>query len=93
MLSDTPWWITASTPKVAQLCQRQSVPWLGAQTYDWQRIYDSMEKPAYVFDGRVMLDHAALRKIGFDVYCIGKPVEGKIIPSKGCNVEKSNGLC
>merc|ERR1711916_140833 len=32
---------------------------------DWQRIYDNMSKPAFVFDGRILLDHAALRDIGF----------------------------
>merc|ERR1711916_372763 len=36
---------------------------------DWQRIYDNMSKPAFVFDGRILLDHAALRDIGFEVYC------------------------
>jgi len=39
---------------------------------DWQRIYDNMSKPAFVFDGRILLDHAALRDIGFEVYCVGK---------------------
>ena len=41
--------------------------------YDYQTIYDSMSKPAFVFDGRNILDHAKLRKIGFEVYAIGKP--------------------
>jgi UDPglucose 6-dehydrogenase len=31
-----------------------------------------MEKPAFVFDGRNLLDHAALHEIGFNVYPIGK---------------------
>ena len=47
--------------------------WDEFKTYDFQRIYDSMSKPAFVFDGRNILDHAALRAIGFDVYCIGRP--------------------
>jgi UDPglucose 6-dehydrogenase len=41
---------------------------------DYQKIYDSMSKPAFLFDGRNILDHAALRTIGFKVYAIGKPV-------------------
>ena len=41
-------------------------------TYDWQRIYDRMKKPAFVFDGRNILNHEALRKIGFEVWGIGK---------------------
>ena len=34
-----------------------------------------MSKPAFIFDGRNLLDHAKLRKIGFEVHAIGKPVE------------------
>jgi UDPglucose 6-dehydrogenase len=30
--------------------------------YDWQRIYDSMQKPAFVFDGRNILNGPALKK-------------------------------
>eukprot|EP00965_Chrysotila_dentata_P239365 6203059-Pleurochrysis_carterae.AAC.1 len=41
---------------------------------DFFRIFSQMEKPAFVFDGRNMLDHAALRAIGFNVIGIGKPV-------------------
>ncbi len=41
-------------------------------TYDWQRLYDSMKKPAFVFDGRNILDREALRSIGFEVYALGK---------------------
>ena len=42
-------------------------------SYDYKRIYDSMSKPAFLFDGRNILDHDALREIGFEVYAIGKP--------------------
>jgi len=41
-------------------------------SYDWQRIYDNMMKPAFVFDGRNILDHKKLREIGFKVRAIGK---------------------
>jgi len=47
--------------------------WDEFKSLDYQRIYDSMQKPAFVFDGRNILDHAALREIGFEVYAIGKP--------------------
>jgi UDPglucose 6-dehydrogenase len=40
-------------------------------TYDWQRIYDSMQKPAFVFDGRNLLDRAELEQIGFVYHSIG----------------------
>lgn len=39
---------------------------------DYQAIYDSMVKPAFVFDGRNILDHEQLYDIGFNVYAIGK---------------------
>ena len=35
-------------------------------------MYESMLKPAFVFDGRKILDHGALSKIGFHVETIGK---------------------
>ncbi|XP_046996990.1 UDP-glucose 6-dehydrogenase isoform X1 [Schistocerca americana] len=40
-------------------------------TLDYQRIYNGMMKPAYIFDGRKILDHEALMKIGFQVQTIG----------------------
>ncbi|WP_242134040.1 UDP-glucose 6-dehydrogenase [Aestuariivivens marinum] len=46
--------------------------WDEFKAYDWQRIYDSMQKPAFVFDGRGILDTEALKKIGFNCYTIGK---------------------
>ncbi|MFV8393014.1 UDP-glucose 6-dehydrogenase [Flavobacterium sp. LB2P6] len=39
--------------------------------YDWQKIYDSMQKPAFVFDGRNLLDASELRAIGFVYQAIG----------------------
>ncbi len=39
---------------------------------DYQRIYDSMAKPAFLFDGRNILDHKKLFEIGFNVFPIGK---------------------
>lgn len=39
----------------------------------WDRIYESMEKPAFVFDGRNILDHRKLFGIGFNVFPIGSP--------------------
>mmetsp|Transcript_103237 Transcript_103237/g.296450 ORF Transcript_103237/g.296450 Transcript_103237/m.296450 type:complete len:98 (+) Transcript_103237:2-295(+) len=52
--------------------------WDEFKTLDYKRIYDSMSKPAFLFDGRNILDHAALREIGFEVYAIGKPVPAKM---------------
>ncbi|ULC59756.1 UDP-glucose 6-dehydrogenase [Flaviramulus sp. BrNp1-15] len=45
--------------------------WDEFKTYDWQKIYDNMHKPAFVFDGRGILDIKLLEKIGFLCYKIG----------------------
>ncbi|WP_430399263.1 UDP-glucose 6-dehydrogenase [Flavobacterium sp.] len=45
--------------------------WDEFKTYDWQKIYDSMLKPAFVFDGRNLLNKAELEKIGFVYQSIG----------------------
>ncbi|WP_374398616.1 UDP-glucose 6-dehydrogenase [Flavobacterium sp.] len=45
--------------------------WDEFKTYDWQKIYDNMLKPAFVFDGRNILDKATLEKIGFVYQGIG----------------------
>ena len=47
--------------------------WKLYKELDYERIYASMEKPAFVFDGRNILDHQKLFDIGFNVYPIGKP--------------------
>lgn len=40
---------------------------------DYQIIYEEMVHPAFIFDGRNILDHKKLYEIGFNVYAIGKP--------------------
>ena len=47
--------------------------WAEYQKLDYQKIFDSMSKPAFIFDGRNHLDHQKLFKIGFNVYPVGKP--------------------
>ena len=46
--------------------------WTLYKELNFKRIYDSMQKPAFLFDGRNMLDHNALFEMGFEVYSIGK---------------------
>lgn len=46
--------------------------WKSFTELDYKRIYDSMQKPAFIFDGRNILDHAKLFEIGFEVISIGK---------------------
>jgi UDPglucose 6-dehydrogenase len=47
--------------------------WEQYRGLDYKRIYRSMEKPAFVFDGRNLLDHRKLFDIGFSVFPIGRP--------------------
>lgn len=47
--------------------------WSDYKNLDYQRLYDSMQKPAFLFDGRNVIDQEALFKIGFNVYSIGNP--------------------
>lgn len=42
------------------------------KSLDYQKIFDGMLKPAFLFDGRNILDHDKLHNIGFEVYSIGK---------------------
>jgi len=46
--------------------------WDEFKTYDWQRIYKDMLKPAFTFDGRNILSKKMLDEIGFETYNIGK---------------------
>ena len=45
--------------------------WDEFKTADWQRIYASMHKPCFVFDGRNILDKSLLKEIGFIYQGIG----------------------
>ncbi|MDO1502202.1 nucleotide sugar dehydrogenase [Winogradskyella maritima] len=45
--------------------------WEEFRHYDWNKIYESMLKPAFVFDGRGIVDVNNLKSIGFSVYKIG----------------------
>lgn len=45
--------------------------WDEFRDYDWVRIYNSMQKPAFIFDGRNVLDGQKLTEIGFVYKAIG----------------------
>ncbi|MFN2303042.1 MAG: UDP binding domain-containing protein, partial [Anaerolineales bacterium] len=47
--------------------------WPEYKTLDFQAIFEGMVKPAFIFDGRNILDHSKLYEIGFNVLAIGKP--------------------
>lgn len=45
--------------------------WDEFKEYDWKRIYESVIKPAFVFDGRKLLDSSKMKEIGFNYTAIG----------------------
>lgn len=45
--------------------------WDEFKEYDWKKIYDSMLKPAFVFDGRNLLDKQKMNEIGFIYNAVG----------------------
>jgi UDPglucose 6-dehydrogenase len=47
--------------------------WRQYRELDYERIYRSMVQPAFLFDGRNIVDHQKLHELGFNVYPIGKP--------------------
>ena len=57
--------------------------WDEFKAYDWKEIYGVMQKPAFVFDGRNILDHEGLKEIGFIVYALGKPIDPFLKTAEG----------
>ena len=47
--------------------------WSLYRMLDYKKIYRSMTKPAFIFDGRNIVDREKCFAIGFNVYAIGKP--------------------
>ena len=45
--------------------------WDEFKSYDWKRIYDAMQKPAFIFDGRNILDAKKMKEIGFIFSAVG----------------------
>ena len=46
--------------------------WQQFADLDYEKIFAAMVKPAFIFDGRNILDHRRLYEIGFNVYPIGQ---------------------
>lgn len=46
--------------------------WDEFKTLDAQRVYDHMYRPAFVFDGRNIIDRGLYNQIGFETHSIGK---------------------
>ncbi len=52
--------------------------WRQYQALDYAKIFKDMVKPAFLFDGRNLLNHKALFEIGFNVYSIGKAAHRQV---------------
>ncbi len=61
--------------QAARSCDAVTVmtEWDLYRNLDFEKIYQSMTKPCFIFDGRNILDHKKLFTIGFNVFPIGKP--------------------
>ncbi len=46
--------------------------WDEFKSYNWEEIYSQMLKPAFVFDGRRLLDKTVMDSLGFKYYKIGQ---------------------
>lgn len=46
--------------------------WDEFKTYDWQSIHQNMLKPAFLFDGRRLMDEEKMNALGFNFYKIGQ---------------------
>ena len=45
--------------------------WDEFKNMDWKAVYGDMLKPAFLFDGRRLLNKAELEKVGFEVFVVG----------------------
>lgn len=45
--------------------------WDEFSAYDWNNIFEHMKKPAFLFDGRMILNKKEMENIGFEYYVIG----------------------
>lgn len=52
--------------------------WKCFRDLDYGRIYELMEKPAFIFDGRNLLEHDKLYEIGFNVYPLGQKAKSHL---------------
>jgi UDPglucose 6-dehydrogenase len=62
----TPYEASKNSHAVALLTE-----WDEFKDLDWQKIYDEMLKPAFLFDGRRLLKRKTKEEIGFEFYAIG----------------------
>lgn len=63
---NTPYEATKDSHAIAILTE-----WDEFKDLDWQKIYEEMLKPAFLFDGRRLLERETKETIGFEFYAIG----------------------
>jgi len=66
--------VTNDPMKAAQNAHAIAVltEWDEFKAYDWGKIYEKMLKPAFVFDGRRLLEKSTMESFGFKYYKIGE---------------------
>ena len=47
--------------------------WSQFAQLDYAKIYSSMVKPAFIFDGRNLFDPMRMKEVGFEYHCVGRP--------------------
>jgi UDPglucose 6-dehydrogenase len=52
--------------------------WTTFRDLDHSRIHADMEKPAFIFDRRNLLDPRHLFEMGFNVYPVGQPAHSRV---------------
>ncbi|KAL0267743.1 UNVERIFIED_CONTAM: hypothetical protein PYX00_009925 [Menopon gallinae] len=70
---DNPYQATLNTHAIV-ICTE----WDEFKTLDYEKIYRGMTKPAYIFDGRKILPHEDLMKIGYIVETIGRDLSKSV---------------
>lgn len=53
--------------------------WELYRNLDYRKIFNEMVKPAFLFDGRNIVDHQKCFEIGFNVFPIGKPALSRLL--------------
>merc|ERR1719387_2417085 len=69
-IEDDPYVSCAGAHAIAILTE-----WDSFKELDYQKIYDSMQKPAFIFDGRNIVDIEKLQAIGFHCWAVGKSLK------------------
>jgi UDP-N-acetyl-D-mannosaminuronate dehydrogenase len=70
--------VTISKSALDACCNAEAIviatEWKEFKEIDWKTVYTRMDKPAFLFDGRLLLDADKLREIGFKVCSVSRSV-------------------